>query len=351
MRILQLYEADNIGVVGSRVCPLHMAKTATVRKEVNGTCCLTATIPSGAAFENEIKTGRAIKATVNEAGDEQYFIVKKKTRNLRDGFTIYAEHQHYYYNGVIIRAGAENLGGYAQVVFNALRSYALPDITAISNWTYSRDANLTGNFAGRATPQKLGPLLKGWMIEAAGGELIFDGFNVEWVDQMGSDNGATYRYGANITGLETEDVIDDYCSGIYPFWGQYGDPNRPLTEIQNRFLEFSGSYPLRVIMPLDLTATFNQQPSQAELLAAAQEWASINAPTGVPLSIKAERARIQSNVPVDLVDTVTVTNTGWGLSQKTRVFALDFDAIKGIVERVELGTVNPGFAGAVKNMK
>jgi hypothetical protein len=39
------------------------------------------------------------------------------------------------------------------------------------------------------------------------------------------------------------------------------------------------------------------------------------------------------------------------LTQQTRIQALNFDALRGRVIDVELGTVNPGFAGAVKNMK
>ena len=168
---------------------------------------------------------------------------------------------------------------------------------------------------------------------------------------MGSDNGAHYSYGINLTELESEDILDGYASGIYPFWGRKGDADRPLTILTDPVLPYSGTFPLQVIIPVDLTDKFDAQPSQAQLLAAAQEYAALNTPTGVPISLNASRVKISSEVPVDLGDTVTVICTPWGLTQQTRIQALNFDALRGRVIDVELGTVNPGFAGAVKNMK
>lgn len=351
MNVLQLYEADGRGVVSARVCPLPDATDATVRREINGEYSLSVTLPDGAQYANETALGRAIKATVNEAGKEQYFIIKRRTRALTGGFSIYAEHQSYYYNGVCLGAGNPNVNGYCSNVFSAMRTYAAPSITGISTWTYSRTSGLRANFPGRDTPMPLMELLKGWLIEAAGGEVVFDGFDAEWVDAQGADNGAAYRYGANLTEMESEDILDGYASGIYPFWGRQGDENRPLTEITGKVLNYSGSFPLEVIVPVDLTDQFQTQPSAADLLAAAQAYAAQHTPTGVPISIRASRARIGGDIPVDLGDTVTVVNQMWGVNVKTRIFALTFDALRGRVRDVQFGTVNPGFAGAVKNMK
>lgn len=353
MRILNLYNADPRGVVEANalVCSLPDCSAATVRREVNGEYSLTVNLPRDARFLNELTIGRAIRATVNEAGKEQFFVIKRRSRSLTNGMTVYAEHQSYYFNGVVINGGEANTNGRVSTVFNALRTYASPGIDDIAVWTYSRSSSLRANFPARPAPITLMAALKDFMIGAAGGELKFDGYDVQYVDQIGEDNGAVYRYGANMTGLDSEDVADGYASGIYPYWGRSGDANSPLTVLDERVVPFSGTYPLQVFIPVDLTDQFETKPSQADLLAAAQEYATIHAPTGVPVSIKATRARILGDVPVDLGDTVTLTCTPWGLNQKTRVFALTFDALRGRVVDVELGRVNPGFPGAVKNMK
>lgn len=351
MPIIQLYNADWRGVVSTRICPLYDATEAIVRREINGEYSLTVTLPKGAAFENEVQLGRAIKATVNESGEEQYFIIKRRTRTLTGGMSIYAEHQSYLYSGVIDRGTAAGTRTPSMALYQAWFG-AHPDITDIGARSFSRSDNTAKITPAVTTPASLRSLLLGWLIETYGGEMIFDGFNVEWVDAMGADNGAEYRYGLNLTEMETEDIMDEYVSGIFPFWGSV-DPKTSvgIVTIDDYVLPFSGTYPIQNIKPLDLTDRFENEPTPAQLLAAAQEYAAANTPTGIPISIRASRARIIGDVPVDLGDTVTVVNTPWGVNQKTRIFALDFDALRGRVKNVEFGTVNPGFAGAVRNMK
>lgn len=352
MRILQLYNADERGVIGSRICPLPDMRTAVVSREINGEYSLTASLPRGALYEGEIQLGRAIKATVNEAGKEQYFIIKRRARSLTGDMSIYAEHQSYLYGGTILNGGVANTDGQPRVVFNAIRTYAHPSITDVATWTYSRPTSLRANFPARPVPITVTEALKSFLVGAAGGELIFDGFDVEYVDQMGADNGAFYRYGVNLTDMGSEDILDGYASGIYPYWGSQGDTSRPLTVLSGGgVLPFSGTFPIQTIVPVDLTGQFETQPTQAQLLAAAQAYADQHTPDGVPISIRAARARIDGDVPVDLGDTVRIVNTPWGVDQKTRIFALTFDALQGRVIDAQFGTVNPGFAGAVKNMK
>lgn len=353
MKLLTLHTADAQGVVaaGSLVTSLPDCAEAMVRREINGEYTLSATFPRDGRNLGELTIGRAIRATVNEAGAEQYFIIKRRSRSLTGGMNIYAEHQSYLYNGVMIHGRTALTNVLVATFFSTLRTGAKPSITGISTWTDSRDASLRANFPARPGPISVMETLKQHLVGSAGGELIFDGFNVEYVDAMGADNGAFYRYGSNLTELESEDIIDSYASGIYPYWGSAGDSSRPLTILDDPVLPYSGTYPLQVIIPVNLTDKFDTQPTQAQLLAAAQEYAALNAPTGIPVSIRASRVKIGGDVSVDLGDTVTVVCTPWGLRQQTRIQALEFDALRGRVSEVEFGTVNPGFPGAVKNMK
>lgn len=351
MGILQLYEADARGVVGSRVCPLPDCTGAVVRREINGEYSLTVSLPRGARFSNEVTMGRAIRATINEAGATQYFIIKRRTRSLTGGMNVYAEHQSYYYNGVFCKgtaAGART----PSLAFAQIWIAAHPSVSDLGTATFSRTDNTQVTSAAVTKPTELRKLQLGWLIDNFGGEIVYDGFNVEWVDAMGADNGVSFRYGANLTEMESEDILDDYASGIFPYWGSM-DPktNVGIVTISGYTLNYPGTWPVEVIKPVDLTSAFEQEPSPADLLTAAQEWIAVNAPTGIPVSIKASRARLVGDVPVDLGDTVTVVNTPWGISQKTRIFSLTFDALRGRVTDVQFGTINPGFYGAVKNTK
>lgn len=350
-KILNLYDATVRGEATDRVCSLPDLSSATVRREINGEYSLTAIMPERGSFADMVQIGRAIKCTVNEAGKEQFFIIKRRSRALSGDLRIYAEHQSYYYNGVIVRGSAAGART-PSMAFNQIWIAAHPSVSDIGTATFSRTGNTQVTSAAVTKPTSLRGLQLGWLIDNFGGELIYDGFNVEWVDSMGADNGVVYRYGANITEMESEDILDSYASGIFPYWGSI-DPksNIGIVTISGYTLNYPGTWPVEVIKPVDLTSSFDQAPSAADLLTAAQEWMAANAPTGTPVSIKASRARSVGDTPVDLGDTVTVVNTPWGISQKTRIFSLTFDALRGRVTDVQFGTISPSFAGAVKNMK
>lgn len=351
MPILQLYSADSRGVVQSRICPLPDCSSAVVRKEINGEYSLTFTAPAGSMYEDEILLGRAVKARVSESGTDQFFIIKRRTRTLLGEWNVYAEHQSYYYNGVLLR-GTSGGSRTASLAVYQLSTAAIPSISGLGTITKSITGNPSVITDAISSPTPLRRLLFDWLVRAFGGELVFDGFNVTWVDAVGADNGAAYRYGVNLTEMESEEILDDYASGIMPYWGSI-DPktNVGIVTIEGNVLNFPGAWPMEVIVPVNLTSKFENQPTAAQLLAAAQDYVAKNAPSGVPLSIRASRARIDGDVPVDLGDTVRVVNTPWGLDTKTRIQALTFDALQGRVIDVQLGNINPGFAGAVQRMK
>ena len=354
MSILQLYNADAIGVAGTRICALSECSEATVRREINGAYYLEFKMPAGAQFENEIRVGRAVKSTVNENKGTAYFIIKKRRRTLSGGMSVYAEHQSYYYDSVILRGGGASAAATSSLVFNQDVNSTHPSVSGLGTFTNS----LTGKTTiTKATPLVSSPTtlradLLGRLVKTFGGEYSFKGFNISWLDRVGYNRGAVYRYGVNLTDMESEDVLDGYASGIFPYWGSL-DPrtNTGIVTIDSWTLDYPGTYPLQVYKPVDFTKQFETQPTPAQLLAAAQEYVAKNAPSGIPVSIKASRARIEGDVIVGLGDTVTIINTPWGINQQTRIFALNFDPLRDITRDVEFGTVNTGFAGAVKDMK
>lgn len=355
-RILQLYSADPRGVIGARLCPLPDVKTATVRREINGEYSLSFSLPRGAMYEDEIQLGRAVKATVNEAGKEQYFIIKRRTRSLIGDMQIYAEHQSYYYNSVLVPASMSTGDIGLDMLFVSLRAVAVPRIWDLSEWTYSRYSGMRTSYPEISTPISLMDALKKLLIETSGGELDFDGFDLEYVNMLGRDNGAVYRYGINLTEMESEDILDGYTNGLYPYWGKLGDASKPYTTLNEGvgiwyFNNHGVQWPISCFVPYDLNKLFETQPTQAQIKAACAAYEDKYGVNGIPFSVKASRVRIEGDVPVDLGDDVHLINAPWGVDVITRIFAMTFDALQGRVVDVEFGTVNPGFAGVVKNMK
>lgn len=358
--MLQLYTANLTGNISGRVCALPDVNEATVRREINGEYSLTFTMPRGAANEDEIQLGRAVKATVNEDGKEQFFIIKRRARSLSNDMQVYAEHQSYYFNSAIVPANGVANNVSLQTMFETLRAVAIPHIWDFSTWTFSRSTGIRIDFPAIPTPTTLMEALKRLLVESAGGELDFDGFNLNYVEVMGHDNGATYRYGTNLLGMESEDILDGYASGIFPFWGKIGDPNRPYTTLEGSpdhgmgiywFNHFGVQWPFDVFIPYDLNNYFDSVPSRSQIEAFCYTYEQRYRRSGVPASVRASRVRIEGDVTVDLGDDVHLINGPWGMNAITRILAITFDVLHDRVIDVEFGTINPGFAGAVKNMK
>lgn len=351
MRLLQLYEADERGVVpaaGGRICALPDADSALVRREVNGEYSMTVNLPAGAGHLNDVLDGQAIKATVNEQGKEQFFIVQGRRRTLTGGMEIYAEHQSYYYNGVVVTPFTGGPALYEHFL-NRIRLNSLPDLSGLATFTYARAQNPQKVQLGPSTPQMLRSMLLDWLISNFGGEIDFDGFDVTWRDRLGADRGVEFRYAANLLDMEAEDVADGWASGILPYWGELGSTDKPYTTMPSPIYRYAGSYPREVITPVDFTDAFDTQPTAAQLAQAAADYEALHAGP-IPLSIRASRTRMSGDKPIDLGDTVRVVNGRWSVDARIRVMALTFDALRGRVQDVDLGIINPGFPGSVASL-
>lgn len=350
-QILQLYEANKYGIVGDRVAPLPDCQEATVRRVVNGEYSLTFSMPPGSKNESEIKVGRAVRAMVNEYGVYQYFIIKNPARSISGGLNVYAEHQSYIYNDLPIVPflnGGQN-GGSQWTFQQAHANLATDPFSA--DWIFSRTNKSGGGHL--LTPKGAREFLLNDLVGQWGGEFDFYGFNIEWVDELGGDNGAQIVYARNLLDLNIETVLDDWESGIYPYWGEAGSSSRPLVQLDERIASYIAAInaPLYKIRPVDFSDRFESQPTQEQLRAAAGAYTQQHAKAEIPLAYTLQRIKVEGDENIDLGDTVTIRHPKWSVNAKARIVGLVFDAIRGRVQDIDINAVRPTLAGAIISLK
>lgn len=347
-QILQLYEANKYGIVGDRVAPLPDCQEATVRRVVNGEYSLTFSMPPGSVNEAEIKVGRAVRAMVNEYGAYQYFIIKNPARSISGGLNVYCEHQSYIYNDLPIVPflnGGQN-GGSQWTFQQAHANLATDPFSA--DWIFSRTNKSGGGHL--LVPKGAREFLLNDLVGQWGGEFDFYGFNIEWVDELGGDNGAQIVYARNLLDLNIETVLDDWESGIYPYWGEAGNADRPLVQLDERIAAYAINAPLYKIRPVDFSDRFESQPTQAQLRAAAGQYVTQHT-KAIPVAYTLQRIKVEGDESIDLGDTVTIRHPKWSVNAKARIVGLVFDALRGRVQDIDINAVRPTLAGAIISLK
>lgn len=357
--MLQLWSANKVGTPQTRIGPLSECTEALIRRKVNDEYTLTVQLPPGAEFENDIEPGQVIISPVDESGAEDRFVIKQRMRRLTGGMEIYAEHQSYVYNGYICKPliiTRDHMGipfESARDVFNAIRGNAIPYVSSNQFVWNAMNGRTSPRTEPPNVPTSLRSVLLGWYAQEYGCEFDFYRTAITAKDRLGADNGASIRYAVNMLELGADDIVDDYASGIVPFWGSQGDSSKPLTMLSEKYIEYTPTeyFPFRKIVPVDFSEYFERQPTETQLRAAANAYAAENAVPYIPRSFSAEHVQRDGDRPIKLGDDVSIINETWRLTTKIRIVGVTFDALQKRVVGVEIGKLNPGFAGAVRRTK
>lgn len=350
--MLQLWTASVIGNPQARIGPLTDCTEALIRRRINDEYSMTVRLPPGAALSNEIEPGQVIIAPVDEAGTEDRFIVHQRSRTLSGGLELALEHQSYIYNGYVctpLMQHLTNIQTFRQIRANGVPYIATSQFVEEVPW----DPLTRPRTAPPVVPVGLRDLLLNWFVQEFGGEMDFYNTVVTWKERLGGDYGASIRYAVNMVDMAESDIMDDYASGIVPFWGRRNDSTRPLTMLSEKHIEYTPTqlFPVRKIVPVEFTDMFDSQPTEDELREAAQAYAQKHAIPYIPRSISAERIERPGDRPIGLGDDITVANSAWRTTTKVRAVGITFDALRKKVVGVELGVKNPGIVGAIQRIR
>lgn len=332
--------ADNgIGILAD-------ALSCKVTQELNGQYELELHYPVAGIHYSEIALRSILRATVGPGGGLQPFRVYRIVPGMSGTAAVYARHIAY------------DLGGYVVSPFTAadapsavagIKSHALPtdfpfalttDKTTVAAMAVTVPSSAWGLLGGQ----------QGSLLDVYGGEYEFDGWAVRLLTRRGADRGVSVRYGKNLTDL-TQDANCASCyTGVVPYWRG----NDVTVTAAPVYAE--GDFGYTRLMPLDLSSSFKQQPTQEQLQAETAAYIKRNQ-IGVPavswdvkLALLSQASGYEDVAFLEQIylgDTVGVYFQRLGVDAKARVNRIVWDCLLDRYDSVALGSVKANIAATI----
>lgn len=344
-----LYDADRTSFpagADNGMGILSDALACKVTQELNGQYELELHYPVEGIHYGEIALRSVLRATVGPDGGLQPFRVYRIVPGMSGTTAIYARHIAY------------DLGGYVVSPFTAadapsavagIKSHALP---AGMPFTLTTDKTAAAPMAV-TVPTGAWALLggqQGSLLDVYGGEYEFDGWTVRLLTRRGADRGVSVRYGKNLTDLTQDASCANCYTGVVPYWRG----NSITVTAAPVYAE--GDFGYTRLMPLDLSSSFKQQPTQAQLQAEAAAYVKRNQ-IGVPavswdvkLALLSQASGYEDVAFLEQIylgDTVGVYFQRLSVDAKARVNKIVWDCLLERYDSVALGSVKANIAATI----
>lgn len=336
-----LYEGTEKQFTTNGLGRLSDAISCEVVEEKNATYELTMEYPVNGLHFSDIVEGKIILAQPFDGGLTQPFTIYQITKPLNQIVTIKAQHISYMLSGIVVMPFTVQSCAAAMIAIPANASTTCP-------FNFSTDKSATGAFSV-SEPRTIRSTLcgqSGSLLDVYGkGEYEFNRFDVILHTNRGSDNGVTLRYGKNITDLK--DVVDmsNVYTGIVPFWTSTDGATMTLTE-KVVMSGHESEYPYKIIKPVDFSSKFDEQPTQAQLRAAAENYLESNAGWNLKKNVTVSFVALWNTeeykdiAPLERVkmgDTVHIEVPKMGVSVSTKVIKTDYNVLLERYNSITLG--------------
>lgn len=344
-----LYDADRTNFpagADNGMGILADALSCKVTQELNGQYELELHYPVAGIHYSEIALRSILRATVGPGGGLQPFRVYRIVPGMSGTAAVYARHIAYDLGGYVV---SPFTAADAPSAVAAIKSHALP-----TDFPFALTTDKTTVATMSATvPTSAWSLLggqQGSLLDVYGGEYEFDGWAVQLLTRRGADRGVSVRYGKNLTDL-TQDANCASCyTGVVPYWRS----NDVTVTAAPVYAE--GDFGYTRLMPLDLSSSFKQQPTQAQLQAEAAACIERNQ-IGVPavswdvkLALLSQASGYEDVAFLEQIylgDTVGVYFQRLGVDAKARVNRIVWDCLLERYDSVALGSVKANIAATI----
>lgn len=345
-----LYDADRTSFpagVDNGLGVLADAMSCKVTQELNGQYELELRYPVGGIHYKEIALRSILRATVGPDGKLQPFRVYRIVPGMSGGTAaIYARHIAYDLGGYVV---SPFTAADAPSAVAAIKSHAMPtdfpfalttDKTTVAAMAVTIPSSAWGLLGGQ----------QGSLLDVYGGEYEFDEWAVRLLTRRGADRGVSVRYGKNLTDLTQDASCANCYTGAVPYWRGSG------ITVTAAPVYAEGDFGYTRLMPLDLSSSFEQQPTQEQLQAAAASYIKRNQ-IGVPavswdvkLALLAQSSGYEDVAFLEQIylgDTVGVYFHRLGVDAKARVNKIVWDCLLERYDSVALGSVKANIAATI----
>lgn len=331
-----LFDSTETSFTSEGLGRLTGAIVCDVAEERNGSFELKLQYPVNGKLIQSLVPGNYILSTHDDSEDPEPFEIYQVSEPLEGFVTVNAWHISYQLNGIIANP-------FTAASCSAALA-ALPGASINSNpFTFWTDKSVNGTYK-LDVPRSVRSILggsEGSILDVYGtGEYKFEKYLVRLYLNRGTNNGVSIRYAKNLVSLDRTRDASNQFNAVAPFW-ESEDSVVYLDHLVVRTGETAG----RAIV-LDLSNDFDEQPTTAQLEAAAQSYVDASNNNVVKENIKVdfvqlwqtEEYKAFANLQrVKLCDTVNIIYERLGLNATAKVIKVVYDALKERYSSMELG--------------
>lgn len=372
-----LFSADDTEFTSNGLGRLADCVSCVVTEERNGIYECEFQYPVTGPMYSAIHEGGVIGVIHDDNHDVQPFDIYARSAAIDGLVTFYAHHLSYRLRHVILKpftatSCAEALAKFATETYNP---------NPFTFWTNKAVNGAYANDVPSAVRSRLAGQ-EGSILDVYGkGEYQYDKWAVKLYVNRGADNGVAIRYGVNLTDITQEVDQSQMYSAVAPYWKSAEgdvvvtlpegyvvsenvpvklfpwttDTNDVMTNEDGEILEFAA--PQIIPVPLDLSEQFEEQPTVAQLrAAAAAHLASSTAylpdenlkVSFVDLAHTAEYAGVAALQRVCLCDRVSVYCGPIGVDAVSmQVIRVVYNVLAEQYDEIELGSPRQTYAEAI----
>ena len=308
--------------------------SCTVTEERNGQYELEMVVSMEDRHYADIQEGRLLLSRHDETSDLQPFEIYYISRPLNGQVTVLAHHISYRSAKITVSPFS------ASGIVDAMEKMR-------HNWVGEQPFTLWTNKSTQGAfkvskPIDLRSLLggsSGSLLDVYGtGEYEWDKFNIKLHLLRGVDSGVVLRYGKDITELKKTTDASNLWTGVVPFWHKEEETGDILVMLPELAImsATASTYDYNMIVPLDLSSAFENQPTVEQLREKAERYVTANALTAIPATIDVSFINLASleeyrNVAplqrLRLCDTLTILHTRLGVSSTAKIIKIVFDVL------------------------
>ncbi|MBQ9032525.1 MAG: phage tail protein [Parasporobacterium sp.] len=353
-----LYPAGETEFRSNGLGRLAEATKCLVTEERNGQYELEMQYPITGRHYKEIVEERIIAAKHDDSDDVQPFRIYKITRPMNGIVTVSARHISYQLSKVAVMPFAADTCAEALA---GMISHSVGDCP-FTIWT---DKLLEAHFSVDV-PSSFRSLLggvSGSILDIYGpGEYEWDKFTVKFHAHRGSDQNVYIRYGKNMTDVKKTTDTSNIWTGILPYWAGTDEAEQAvLVTLPEKVIysDYVDDYVYKMVVPVDLSSAFQEQPTEEQLRSRAQSYVKANAADGIPASIDVsfvalwQTEEYKNWAPLQklkLCDTVTVYHKGLGIENKAKIVSVTYDVILERYEKMTIGEVKTNLGDSIRQI-
>ena len=371
-----LFESLATSFNGNGLGRLTDCTSCAVTEERNGKYELEFTYPITGRYYDQLVNGATVGVFHDDSGTLQSFDIYAFSAPINGIVTFNARHISYRLSNTIIKPFSANTAASAVA---GLKTNSVTE-NLFSFWT---DNTNSGTFEVKVPSSLRGVLggVQGSILDVYGGEYEFDQFTVKLHASRGQQTDVTIRYGKNLTNIKKDYDEGSTVNVVAPYWTDGENtvylpgyvvvsPDAPTTLYP--WTDENGEYitdengeqiyfdtAVTKARPLDLSGSFSEAPTTAQLEQAALAYLSNNKPWEPSENIKVdfvalwqtpEYEDVAALQRVRLCDTVSVFFPELGvIAENQKVIRTVYNVLTERFDSIELGSVKTTLGDAITN--